>query len=240
MYNIVICDDETIFLHKMSTLLSQYIIKYGIPVKQKVYNNGCLVFDDVENGIFYDIYILDIEMAQISGIDIAKKIRQYSSEAIIIFVTSHMQYTLVSFEYGIFRYITKLKLNEQLPLALKAAFTALGCQEGKFYLISNTKRSQKVFFKEIIYIYKDEKNSVFVTDATEIKVRETLSDVYFKLSKDDFLQIDRCYIVNIKYIYKIDGVEKMIFLRNNIKLNIAYNRMQGVKRKLSEYWGANI
>lgn len=240
MYNIVICDDDLVFIDRISNLLNQFTSQQGIHVKQKVYDSGTLLIDDVERGLFYDIYILDIEMPLLSGTDIAKKIRQYSSEAIIIFVTSHMQYALVSFEYRIFRYIPKLKLDEQLPLALNAAFAVLGCQEGKYYYVSNMKRSQKVFFKDIIYVYKDEKNSIFVTDASEIKVRETLMDVYNKLSKDDFIQIDRCYIANIQYIYKIDGVEKTILLRNNIKLNIAKNRVQEVKRKLCEFWEANI
>lgn len=240
MYNIAICDDETIFTQKVSALLSQFITQKGILVKRKLYTSGNFVIDDIESGMFYDIYILDIEMGALSGTDLAKKIRQYSSEAIIIFVTSHMQYTFVSFEYRIFRYIPKAQLNKQFPLALKAAFAAIRCQEGKYYLVSNMKRSQKVFFKDIIYIYKDEKNSIFVTDASEIKVRESLTDVYEKLSKDDFIQIDRCYISNIQYIHKIDGVEKTLLLRNNIKLNIAKNRVQEIKRKLSEFWEANL
>lgn len=240
MYSIAICDDEEVFSEKISILICQYITQHGLVIKQKMYNNGISLIDDIEDGRFYDIYILDIQMPQVSGTDIAKKIRQYSSEATIIFVTSHMEYTLVSFEFGIFRYIPKQNLNEQLPLALRAAFTVLGCQEGKYYLISNIKRSQKVFFKDIIYIYKDEKNSIFVTDASEIKVRETLFEIYEKLSKDDFIQIDRCYIVNIQYVYQVNGVEKTLLLRNKIKLNIAKNRVPEVKRKLSEFWGADI
>lgn len=240
MYNIAICDDEKIFYDKINILLSQYMAQNNFVAKQKIYANSVFLIDDIESGLFYDIYILDIEMPWRSGTDIAKKVRKYSSEAIIIFVTSHLQYTLVSFELGIFRYIPKRNLDEQLPLALQAAFSILGCQEGKYYLVSNFKRSQKVFFKDIIYIYKDEKNTVFVTDALEVKTRESLFEVYEKLSKDDFIQIDRCYIVNIQYVHKIDRVEKTVLLRNNIKLNVAKNRIEEVKEKISVFWEANI
>lgn len=240
MYNIAICDDENIFSQKISSLVNQHLSLENIVAKQKIYNNSGFLFEDIEGGQLYDIYILDIEMPWLSGTDVAKKIRQHSSEAIIIFVTSHMQYTLVSFQFGIFRYIPKQDLSSQLPLALKAAFLYLGCQEGKYYLISNLKRTQKVFLKDIIYIYKDEKNSIFVTDSEQIKARESLFEVYNKLSTDDFIQIDRCYIVNIQYIHKIDGVEKTMLLRNNIKLSISKNRVQEIKGKLSEFWGATI
>lgn len=240
MYNIAICDDEKIFSEKISILLRQYMAQNNLVVKQKTYNNSGFLIDDIESGLFYDIYILDIEMPRRLGTDIAKKVRQYSSDAIIIFVTSHLQYTLVSFELGVFRYIPKRNLDEQLPLALQAAFSILGCQEGKYYFVSNLKRSQKVFFKDIIYIYKDEKNSVFVTDTLEVKTRESLLEVYEKLSKDDFIQIDRCYIVNIQHVHKIDRVDKTVLLRNNIKLNVAKNRIEEVKKKISVFWEANI
>lgn len=240
MYNIAICDDEVIFTQKISYILTQYVTENRIVINQKIYNDGGFLIEDIESGIFYDIYILDIEMPQSLGTDTAKMIRKYYSEAIIIFITSHMKYTLVSFEIGIFRYIPKGNLSVQLPLALKAAFYTLGCQEGECYMISNLKRTKKIFFKDIIYIYKNDKNSVFVTEADEINVRETLIEVYKKLSKDDFIQIDRCYIVNIRYINGVDGIEKSIMLRNNIKLNIPKNRVQELKQELSKFWEAGL
>lgn len=240
MYNIAICDDDESFRESVSNVVKNYITKSTVAVKQKLYSRSIFLIDDLKSGLFYDIYILDIEMPQISGIDIAKVIRKYSAEVIIVFVTSHLQYALESFELRIFRYIPKAMLEESLPMALKAIFSELDCQDGKFYLLSNAKRSQKIFFKDIIYIYKDEKNSVFVLNNQKIKVRASLFEVWNKLTSEDFVQIDRCYIVNIRYINTIDGVNREVYLNNKTKLEVSKNRIREIKETINKFWGAKM
>lgn len=240
MYNIAICDDDTTFRNVISNIIIDYITNHTVCAKIKQYSNGAFLIDDIEDGFFYDMYILDIEMPGILGTDIAKVVRKYSSDVIIIFVTSYLQYTLESFELGIFRYIPKENINEGLLLALRAGFLKLDCQEGKFYLMSNAKRSNKIFLKEILYIYKDEKNSIFVLSNQDIKAREPLFEVYRKLPPEDFIQIDRCYIVNIRYIYTIDSVKRLVYLNDGTKLDVSRNRIQEVKQRLNKFWGAKI
>lgn len=239
MYNIAICDDEKIYLEKIEKIFINYTNEYGIKVKHKNYVNSGFLLDDIQEAN-YDIYILDIEMPKISGTDIVKEIRKYSPEAIVIFVTFHMKYTLESFELEIFRYIPKNLIETYLPLALQAAFTKLNCQEGKYYKYSNAKRLEKIFFKEIIYAYKEEKNTIFVLENKNIKIREPLFEVFEKLSKEDFIQADRCYIVNIQYINKVDSVNRKLVLKNGIVLEISKSRIQEIKKIVSNFWGDKI
>lgn len=241
MYRIAICDDNKEFLNKAEQYVKGYAQKKGIAVEQTVYQNGGFLADDICSGIQYDIYILDIEMPEITGTDIVKMIRARSSEAIVIFVTAHLQYTLESFELEVFRYIPKSALEERLPGALQAAFLKLDSQDGKYYLISNAKRSQKVFYKDILYVYKNEKNSNFVLrNGEEIYVRESLFEVYRKLPEKEFMQTDRCYIVNLSQIQKVDSVNGRLFLQNKIELDISKSRIQEVKKRVNQFWGDKL
>lgn len=237
MYNIAICDDDITFCKKMSALIQNYLVDKHLIAKQHLYTNGKFLIEDVKNNMYFDIFILDIEMPNITGIDIARKIREHLNETIIIFVTSHLQYTITSFELEIFRYIPKESLNSLLPIALHAAFTKLNCQEGKYYSIINSRRAVKIFFKDIIYIYKNGKNSIFVLNSKEIKIREPLFKVYTKLNADDFIKADRCYIVNIRYIYTVDSVNSQLTLKNNITLDISKNRIMEIKNIVNLFWG---
>lgn len=240
MYNIAICDDEMIFLEKIDNIVSSFIASNRIVANIKHYVEGSFLLHDIANDMYYDIFILDIEMPGIKGTDIAKKIRLHSSKAIIIFVTSHLQYTLCSFELGIFRYIPKEVLENHLPLALQSAFSSIRYQEDTYYTYINAKRSQKIFYKDIIYIYKSEKNSVFVLKKQEIKVREPLFKIYNNLPSDEFIQADRCYIVNLQYICTVDSVSSQLKLTNNIILNISKNRIQEIKKTINLFWGDRI
>lgn len=240
MYRFAVCDDDNAFLKKIEKCIQNSARKQEVSVTVKTYNNGTFLLDDINNGLQYDIYILDIEMPGITGMEMARRIRQTLSEAIVMFVTAHLHYALESFELEIFRYIPKELSDERLPMALEAAFLRLDCQEGKYYFVTNAKRSQKIFYKDIIYIYKEEKNVGFVLDGgSEIKVRETLQAVYDKLN-DDFVQADRCYIVNLCHIHRVDSVNNRITLKNNIMLNIPKKRIQELKERVNRFWGERI
>lgn len=240
MYRIAICDDDRLFLETTEKLVAQYIQKHKVMATIKCYHRGSILLDEVSNRTYYDIYILDIEMPDISGTEIVRKIRQSTPDVMIMFVTNHMQYTLESFELGIFRYIPKDLMHINLPLALQAAFSMLECQEGEFYIYSNAKRIEKILYKDMIYAYKEEKNTIFVLGHREVKVREPLFEVYKKLSKDDFIQTDRCYIVNIRYICKVDSVNRKVVLKNGTALDVSKSRIQEIKKTVSMFWGAKI
>ena len=53
----------------------------------------------------FDVFILDIEMKEMSGIDFAKKFREENVNALIIFMTSHSQYVFDVFETITFDFI---------------------------------------------------------------------------------------------------------------------------------------
>jgi len=175
-----------------------------------------------------------------SGMEVAGQIRKLAKDAIIIFVTSHMQYAVASFELEIFRYIPKSQIKELLPKALGAAFMKLDLQKDQFFYISNAKRSLKIPLSEILYVYKEGKNSVLVLMDREVKVREPLFEVYQKLPGADFIQADRCCIVNIRYIYKVDAVQCRIVLKHHIGLDISKNRIQEIKKVVNLFWGTKI
>lgn len=60
-------------------------------------------------------------MPKFSGIHITKVIKELDNEAIIIFVTSHIQYVIDSYDYSIFRFIPKSEINQRIDCALTAA-----------------------------------------------------------------------------------------------------------------------
>ena len=79
------------------------------------YDNGKEFLWDLEKHRLFDIYLLDIEMPDYSGFQLAAAIRDVSLEAVIIFVTSHIEYAIDGYRYSAFRYIPKSKIQELLP-----------------------------------------------------------------------------------------------------------------------------
>ena len=65
-----------------------------------------------EQGTVYDVFILDIEMQGMNGLELAQKIREKDSNCLIIFLTNYSQYVFSVFEVITFDFLPKqLSIN---------------------------------------------------------------------------------------------------------------------------------
>ena len=137
-------------------------------------------------------------------------------------------------ELSIFRYIPKEEADICLPAALEDGFRLLKLQQDVSYVIETARKVQRIPYRDILYICKEQKNSVFILKEEEIKVRKPLGQVEKELKGDDFLMIERGYIVNLYHVMKMDGSQ--LVLRNGEKLPVGGARMREVKEKISRFW----
>lgn len=82
------------------------------------YGNGEFLLADIQEGAYFDLILLDIEMPHKNGMEIAPQIKQCLSNTLIVFVTSHLKYAIDSFALSIFRYVPKQDLQVRLEQAL--------------------------------------------------------------------------------------------------------------------------
>ncbi len=105
----------------------------------------------MEDGEYYDILLLDIEMPGLNGIELTNKVKKYLPDAITIFVTSYEQYVYKSFEVQPYRFIPKKDAVKMLPAAVKDALGLAFEREGKFYVAENQRVLEKIPLKSITY-----------------------------------------------------------------------------------------
>lgn len=242
LFKTAIVDDSEKYIDIVAGIISIYNSGHKERYIVTKYTKSFMFLEDLENGIIYDVYLLDIEMPYKTGLDIAEKIHELSRDAYIIFITAYKQYALDGYKYRAFRYIYKFNLQNQLTIALNDLSKYLLLQEGKYLLIQTSKFKGKLHFKDIIYIYKDAKDTVFVLNTAKqfYKYRKTLEDVYILLPKDDFFYIDRCFIINIQYVDGIAIDTHQIVLKNGEKLNISKSRLKTIKEIMLQFWSDNL
>ena len=90
----------------------------------------------------YDIYLLDINMLPIGGLEIARKIRQFNKNAYIAFITGYIDYAMEGYHVDAIRYILKDSLEEMLKQA-DAGFT-----ETLLKLIDKTGKKDSEIYKK--------------------------------------------------------------------------------------------
>ena len=239
MVKIAICDDEekSVLLHKKIVRECLQVERIGCDITTYTQSRN-LLYDITDDGFFYDLILLDIEMPGISGMEIPQQLKGFLPNVRIIFVTSHTEYAIDAFELSIFRYVPKNNLEVKLAAAVTDAAKLIELEAGQEYTIQTASRMEKIPYKDIFYIQRDGKNASITSSVGTAKVRKSLQQVFDELNTPEFIFIDRGCIVNIIQIMKIsDG---MVVLKNGEQLPISRSHLQEVKQKINQFWGAHI
>lgn len=239
MIRIAICDDEERAVALHEKIVTDSLQTQGIGCEITAYTQSRnLLYDITDDGFFYDLILLDIEMPGISGMEIPQQIKGYLPNVKIIFVTSHTEYAIDAFELAIFRYVPKNNLEVKLTAAVIDAAKLIELEAGQEYTIQTSNRLERIPYKEIYYIQRDGKNASIVSSAGVSKVRKSLQQVFDELNAPEFIFIDRGYIVNIIQIMKVS--DSMALLKNGEQLPISRSHLQEVKQQINRFWGAHI
>jgi DNA-binding LytR/AlgR family response regulator len=110
--NIAICDDDLEILNRLREQTFNMFQALKEDVKICTFTSGVSLIGSIEEDCKdYNVILLDIDMPGISGLDVAKKLRDKNDDVIIIFVSSHEKYVFDSIEYRPFRYIRKNRIK---------------------------------------------------------------------------------------------------------------------------------
>ena len=115
---IYICDDDELFLKRLEKEIADWIEKEGENCILKVYSKGGELVSDIEKEA--GLYMLDIDMPDVPGLQLAEQIRHKDLQATIIFVSNHGEMVFEAIRYAPFRFIRKERMGEELPEALMA------------------------------------------------------------------------------------------------------------------------
>jgi DNA-binding LytR/AlgR family response regulator len=243
MFNVVLCDDDKDNLIKLKDFIETYLASKNIIGRVYDFNDPIIFWADVKENIHrYDLFILDLEMPDLSGDVLVEKIKEVKNDAWIILLTSHDEYALDAFELEVFRFIPKGQYKIRLCRAIDTIYERKLKNSDKYYIYHSREGEEKILHSSIVYISKDQKNSILVTQSNEEKpVRMSLTDMHTSLSSDDFIFINRGIIVNINHIHRItrqpfDGVE----LTNGETFEISKARVKEIIQLLNLNWSKKV
>ena len=196
MIKFVVVDDEEKEIEKVKTLIYEIVPNAKVLSFSKISSE---LKSEIHNTDEHKIYVLDIQLAnKVSGITIAKLIREVDWESEIIFITNHdkMFESTHRSVYEVFEFIEKFhefdkKFKKAVKAILKRNF------DNKMFKYNANNVELNLYYRAILYIYRDteERKLVIVTPTNKYKVSMTIKEMLEYLD-DRFVQCHRSCIVN--------------------------------------------
>lgn len=239
---IALCDDSPIQLRGIVIVLNkiQDYIKsestHNITFDLELFENGLDLLARMQQTEF-DVFILDIMMERLDGLDLAHKIQiRYHWKAHIILLTSYEKYALKAHEVGAFRYVLKNNMEDGLK---KGLLHLLNILEGpiKPYTLSDHKLLLPAPPDSMYYLKSDNHYVLFFYGHFGLRQSPLYPGplaLYARtLAPFDFIYCHRSYLVNVRKINKIRYTE--LLLSNDVRIPIGRDRKTEIEEAYSAY-----
>lgn len=196
---ILICDDDIEIINEIEGLLSEHGGDFEIT---KAQNGNKLIESDEK----FDLAFVDIEMPQVNGLALTKRLKKNNPNIIVFIVTSFNGYLDDAMDLNVFRYLSKPINRERFFKGLTSAMK-LYRQNTESVVIETNEGLQTISSSEILYIAIDNRKTKIVTDKAEFKSVNNLDYWRKILANLSFAQPHYSFIVNLKNVTNFSRTE---------------------------------
>ena len=224
MIKFVVVEDEK----NIQEIVKKVIRKLSITNDTEIKVNYYTKYDknlqkELSEELYRKVYILDIELeGNVSGIDIAHKIREKDWDSEIIFITSHdkMFETVHRTVLDVFDFIEKFHdMEKRLEKDLKIIYNQKF--DKKMLKIYSKNADLEIYLKNILYITRDKEDRKIIIHTSEVdfKIVSTLNDILGMID-NRFVRTHRSCIANKDHVVKYCFSDGYFVLDNGLKVDL--------------------
>lgn len=200
--NIVLVDDEQIQLDFMYTLIKQMAEKQNTLVQIDQYKNGesfLFALDDHPN---WDLAFLDIEMEELSGMDVAHVIRKKAPHMSVAFATAYAEYAVDGYKVQALDYLLKPIKEADIERVLNR-YLNLKPQQEKVLILETDNELQRISMNDIIFIEARGREVMITLENDILKIKKSLIEMTGLLDENQFIKTHRSYLVNLQHVTQL-------------------------------------
>lgn len=225
---VAICDEE-----RESSSLLVCLIQQQEPECEVVCFHSSRQF--LESGQHFDILLLDIQMEEMRGIEVARAIRMKDDNTILIFVTALKEYVPEAFDVSAFHYLLKPIVPEKFckvfENACKEVHRLKSSEKEQLFFRTKTK-SFTLQKKDILYVESRKRKVDIHTSGEAHTVYATMQSMEERLG-EDFYRCHRGYLVNLAYVSEYG--EGTIRLQNGEAIYVAREKYSEFVKVYTQY-----
>lgn len=231
-YKIAICDDEEAQIQYLAALVRDWAVYSGRMVSIRPFFSAEEFLFQYEEEKDYDILLLDIEMRNTSGVELAKRIREENDAVQIVFITGYPDYIAQGYEVGALHYLLKPVDGEKLCQVLNRAAGNLG-KKGRAIFLRSAKEVQRIPVDSIVYVEVLSHKIMIHTVHSEYETKLSITGMEEMLG-EGFVRCHRSYLAGISFVDHI--TKNTVVFDDGRTIPLARNAYEEVNRAFIAYY----
>ena len=227
IYRVAVCDDNPADIQYIQSLLDQYATSHGLTLQEDTFPSAeAFLFHYAEHKD-YDILLLDIEMADMDGVTMARQIRRENETVQIVFITGYSDYIAEGYDVAALHYLMKPVHPKKLFQVLDRAGESLRKNE-RVLILELSGETVRIPLREIRYLDVD-KNYVTIHARTDFTLKRTLGE-FEPLLDESFFRTGRSCILNLSYIQRVTKTD--VYLSDGTVLPLPRGQYEPLNRAI--------
>lgn len=223
-YSILIIDDQIFAVNALRKRIEIHnkleLIGYE--------TNPLIAIEKILKGILKpDLVLLDIEMPEMSGFDVADKLAEFTHS---IFVTGHERYALEAFEHEVEDFIVKDVSKERFDKSIEKAIRqielkkkATQAKPNDTILLRIERRDERFDRNKIDYFEAlDYLTKIYFSDKSIKIISKKMKDIEEYLLSQGFARIHKSFIVNLDLVAAISANSVILQSGEQLPIGRAY------------------
>lgn len=238
MFEIAICEDNKSFSSELETIVNRKFIQHNLECKIQCFYSGEDILDSVLNNTEnHDIIFFDIDLPKLSGIEVARKIREVNESIIFIFITCLNQKVYEALDLSIFHFVRKDHFYKEINSVIDLLIKNLNYLTKSYpFLIGDT----SIYFKlySITYIEVLNRKIILHTlNDSYISNYRSLKDLPFDWIGNHFYEVYNGIIVNLNHVKEF--VDNKIILSGESIVYVSRRKLHKFKEEFFKYISSN-
>lgn len=209
MLTVALCDDEACQMDLVASLLESYgEVRPGLDIRVSRFPSGESLLLAYE-GQRFDLYILDILMPGLSGIETGQKLRSLGASGEILYLSISNEYAADSYDVRAFFYLLKPVEREKLFEVLDQVVEKLRRKGTEGIVVSTSGGPRRILMDHILYVERTGRVMRYscvegVVDT--VTLRMSFRDAAAPLLADPrFFLCGASFVLNLQHVAGVDG-----------------------------------
>ena len=229
--NIAVIEDNIADSDAICSYLKAYFKENSFVGTIKSFSSGEDLLDAFSPGCF-DLLILDIYLPGMSGIDVARRIREIDRDCMLVFITISPDFAMDGFQVQAAGYVVKPITRQKMADAMHAC---------RFLFERNSRaielpvgvRNVRIPVADLIYVEVKNRDTIFHMKEGELKARMPLDAVEKSLGGTPFLRCNRSFIINMRHVDKM--LRDDFLMCNGNLIPIRKNNRNEIKIEMAKF-----